>query len=76
VTEVTRAYAAGELEGVKLAEAAGYRMEQVWHTNRDELVCAICAPNDGKGRSQGWTVAGPPAHPRCRCWLTSRMAKQ
>lgn len=75
VTEVTRAYAQGEVESVKLAEAAGYQMEQVWHTNRDELVCPICAANDGKTRSQGWTTAGPPAHVRCRCWLTSRLAQ-
>lgn len=75
VTEVTRAFAQGEMEMAKIAGAVGIRLEPVWHTNRDELVCSVCAPNDGKMRSQGWTVQGPPAHPRCRCWITHRPAK-
>jgi len=70
VTEVTRAYARGEEIAARLSQNAGLLLEPIWHTNRDELVCPICGPNDGKRKSAGWTVANVPAHPNCRCWLT------
>ena len=70
VTEVTTAAAEGGRVAAQVARDAGYHMEPVWHTNRDEVVCTICGPNDGKRRSEGWTVAQVPAHPRCRCWET------
>jgi len=76
VTEVTTAAAEGTRAAAQVAEAAGYTMDPVWHTNRDEVVCAICGPNDGKRKSEGWTVADiPPAHPRCRCFVTYRTGR-
>jgi HK97 family phage portal protein len=70
VTEVTRAFAQGELAAVAQAQAMGFKLEPVWQTNNDELVCSVCGPNHDKPRSKGWTVQGyPPAHPRCRCWI-------
>jgi len=75
VTETTRAYA----EGTRLVQEelarAGIVMEQVWNTATDELVCSICAPNNGKRKSEGWTVDSVPAHPNCRCWITLEVAK-
>lgn len=71
VTEITRAAAEGERIIEQEAAAVGMRLEPVWHTSRDELVCTICGPNDDKRRSEGWTVGDiPPAHPNCRCWVT------
>jgi HK97 family phage portal protein len=71
VTEVTSAYSAGHNIAADRARQAGMVLEDIWHTNRDELVCPVCAPNDGKRKSEGWTVADVPAHIRCRCWKTS-----
>lgn len=70
VTEVTTAAAEGGRVAAQVARDAGYTLEPVWHTNRDEVVCTICGPNDGKRRSEGWTVGQVPAHPRCRCFET------
>lgn len=45
-----------------------------WITERDALVCPICAPLDGTPEEQ-WPEPfrdGPSAHPRCRCWLEWR----
>jgi len=67
VTETTRAFAEGEKVAVAQAQEYGFVMEPIWHTNRDELVCSICAPKDGQV-----TIELPPAHPRCRCWVTHR----
>lgn len=46
-----------------------------WHTSKDERVCPICFPLDGKksdemGVYEGG-VAGPPAHVSCRCYETT-----
>lgn len=72
VTETTRAFAEGEKVSVAQAQAYGFRMVAIWHTNRDELVCSICAPADGKPEPEWGLATGPPAHPRCRCWVTHR----
>jgi hypothetical protein len=43
------------------------RLLKVWHTQRDEKVCKICGPLDGKNQ-RFWAdkyEAGPPAHPNC-----------
>lgn len=71
-TEVTRAAVSGE-EGVaaELREQ-GIDMVEVWQTNNDELVCPICGPRNGKARGDGWD-SPPPAHPRCRCWVTHEL---
>ena len=70
ITEVTRAYALGNLAAW---EASGVVGKSEWRTARDELVCPICAPLHGKQAALGETfdgiVASPPAHPKCRCSL-------
>ena len=71
VTEVTRAYA----EGNKIAwRESGVTEGMEWNTANDELVCPICGPLDGDQVPLDDEFDGgfeaPPAHPRCRCWLT------
>jgi hypothetical protein len=71
VTEITRAYARGSLISQKLLRGYGLNMERVWQTSADERVCPICGPLDGEGEA-AWVDEhpdGPPAHPRCRCWV-------
>ena len=74
-TEMTRAFAEGEQmiyerEGVK---------KWKWNTNRDAIVCPICAPLNGKvvvigepfGDNKGNPIIKPPdSHPNCRCWVS------
>jgi hypothetical protein len=74
VTEVTRAAAMGEMTAFEELKAQGIEMGIVWQTNRDELVCPICAPRNGKKRGDGWQEP-PPAHPRCRCWINLELPK-
>jgi hypothetical protein len=70
ITETTRAFEVGkEIYRDQLA-AQGIRTDLRWHTMRDERVCVICEPNEGKLKSEGWTVNSIPAHPRDRCWTT------
>jgi len=80
VTEATRIYALGNREAWKnsfvdpgLQQATGITAMR-WQTARDNLVCPICAPLNGKQvlLDRGFPVDGdmPPAHPNCRCWLT------
>ncbi len=82
VTEITRAYAEGELEaGIELRKRyPDVQVVKTWFTNNDEKVCPICEPLDGKDvpHDEGWGEGGnpdpegipaPPAHPNCRCWM-------
>jgi len=73
VTEVTRAYSRGNLVAWK---ESGVVSGKEWQTARDERVCQICAPLDGKivelegsfQTAEGLdNVGDPPAHPGCRC---------
>ena len=71
ITEVTRAFAQGNI--LAWGES-GVTEGKEWNTANDELVCPICGPLDGeqvklKDEFFGG-FDGPPAHPRCRCWLT------
>jgi len=76
-TEVTRMYAEGNIAAWK---ATGVVSANTWRTAEDELVCPICAPLANKTvalDSNGFTTEefglglnAPPAHPRCRCWLS------
>ncbi len=69
VTETTRAFAAGQRIVQRELERGGLRLERVWRTSMDELVCPICGALEDKRESQGWAgYDGPPAHPNCRCW--------
>lgn len=43
----------------------------IWQTAEDERVCPVCGPLHD-ARANRWATKfpeGPPAHPRCRCWL-------
>lgn len=70
-TEVTRAYAEASRD---VWQASGVVDGMRWMTAEDELVCPVCGPLAGtvvalNGRfASGFDV--PPAHVRCRCWLT------
>ena len=79
VTEVTRAYAAAKYQVADEMEALGLPQRIVWETEKDDLVCEICAPRDGKAEGDGWTRYGPyglepPAHPNCRCGIMTEVA--
>ena len=72
ITEVTRAAAEGEREAARLIEQeSGVRMIPIWQTANDELVCPICGPRHNKEIEGEY----PPAHPRCRCWVTHELPK-
>jgi SPP1 gp7 family putative phage head morphogenesis protein len=70
VTEVTRAFAAGNMEAWR---ASGVIERREWRTNTDELVCPVCGPLAGRvvGLDESFDegIDLPPAHPRCRCWV-------
>jgi SPP1 gp7 family putative phage head morphogenesis protein len=71
VTEVTRVFAGGNIAAWKETKL----VEMVrWNTANDKLVCPLCGPLNGQVSPIGVPFAGwidhPPAHPRCRCWVT------
>jgi SPP1 gp7 family putative phage head morphogenesis protein len=76
VTEVTRAYAEGNVLAWK---STGYVSGKRWMTGVDDRVCPICAPLHGMEvglDENGFTTEAfrlglyaPPAHPNCRCFL-------
>lgn len=73
VTEATRSFASGNQIAWK---ESGVVDGQRWMTGEDELVCPICSDLDGQvvGLGETWQtedgpVEGPPAHPRCRCYI-------
>ena len=77
VTEITRAAAQGELGVARQLKNEGIEMRKVWQTNKDELVCTICIPLQGKEEREWRSIApgGPPAHVRCRCFLSLLLPK-
>ena len=85
VTEVTRTYAEGQMMAGRemRAQFPEVQVKKQWFTNNDDLVCDICGPLDGEevNFEDGFGVesgeAGlmePPAHPRCRCWMSTYTA--
>ncbi len=48
----------------------------IWFTEQDGLVCPICRPLDRTPEDE-WPspIDGPPAHPRCRCWVEWELQK-
>jgi len=80
ITEVTRAYASGEMAAGNALrqEFPGVRVIKIWFTNNDDRVCPICAPLDGQEAEIGADFEGgesePPAHPGCRCWIETTTA--
>jgi len=71
-TETTAAGTAGEQQFKKQVQREfGVLIVPAWITARDERVCPICEPLDGTVEVE-WGEKfrdGPPAHPRCRCYL-------
>ena len=69
ITEVTAAQSAGSEWATRVG---GLQSEHdIWFTEMDGRVCEICAPLHSLSRSE-WQFrqpSGPPAHPRCRCWI-------
>ena len=69
-TEVTRAAA----EGSRLSYIESGVVEKVViRTSKDERVCQICAPLEGKYGTLVDGVKGsgfPPFHVNCRCWIS------
>ena len=79
VTEVTNASMQGEGVIVDELSKQGIQMIETWETNRDSLVCSTCRPRHGVERGKGegaayWIIRGA-AHPRCRCWINSKLPK-
>lgn len=82
VTETTRAYAEGQkVAGEELKkDYPDVRVTKTWFTNNDEKVCEICMPFDGLTVNldepfvdeKNVEYDNPPAHPNCRCWLSTR----
>jgi hypothetical protein len=79
-TEIQQAVTAGEGafwdEAVRNGDADEAAVFKTWRTVQDADVCPICEPLHGqtiKMRSTFLTSVGarngPPAHPRCRCYL-------
>lgn len=70
-TQTTRAATAGERGALDRWErVTGAVSTATWQTELDGAVCPICRPL--QGTEELWrekVPAGPPAHPRCRCWL-------
>jgi len=74
VTEITNVYAkATQIAGEELAHLhPGVPVVKIWYTNRDDRVCPVCGPLEGKevGINEYFdgNIYNPPAHTRCRCW--------
>ncbi len=75
VTELTQAFAQGNLISWRSSDVV---KRKEWRTNEDELVCPQCGPLADKTKpiddtftnpTTGASMDGPPAHPRCRCWI-------
>ena len=89
ITETTRAISQGEGNGRLIIETnTGRVLESIWMTEVEKFgtdppigppppygVCPICLPFHKK-REPAWHnefPTGPPAHPRCRCFLDWRV---
>lgn len=66
-TEITRIFA---LANAETWESTGFVRQARWNTANDSRVCPICGPRNGLHLDPADTDALPPAHIRCRCWLT------
>ena len=72
---MTRAATEGERGIVDELGKMGITMAEFWATENDDLVCTICGPRNEKKEGDGWTRAdGPPAHPKCRCWVNHEIS--
>lgn len=67
-------------EGANLDPLYKPKLTAFWVTSVDDKVCPICKPlnnvREEPGNTSNWTEkfpSGPPAHPRCRCFLRWRL---
>lgn len=75
ITEGTNAITAGSESAAK--QSGGLSGDDLWITERDRKVCPVCVPLNNQPRSV-WGLkfpAGPPAHPRCRCYIEYAVGK-
>jgi hypothetical protein len=74
IDNTTRGISAGQDSAKRdIQNATGLVIDQAWRTSKDNRVCPICQPLDGRP-SVEWQdrfPQGPPAHPRCRCRLVN-----
>ncbi len=63
-------------DGTIEPQPPGSQIAAYWQTEKDEKVCPICSPLHNQLEQPGvignWTELfplGPPAHPRCRCFI-------
>lgn len=71
ITETTTAISLGERDVVDRMKELGVEIDALWITKQDERVCPVCGPLHNQSMSQ-WEndfPVGPPAHPRCRCFM-------
>lgn len=75
VTETTAATSAGGEAAI--VRTSGFSEEDTWFTEKDSKVCPICVPLHNSPRSlwASYFPEGPPAHPRCRCFLVYKSEK-
>lgn len=69
MTGTTDAATSGSEAGIELTD--GHSDDDTWWTEADQRVCPICQPLH-KTKRENWSrlfPSGPPAHPRCRCWI-------
>lgn len=83
VTEITRAFAQASLIAGREAQKSfpDLKFYKRWYTNADEKVCTICGSfstkfillqDDFVTDGGAVSVEAPPAHPNCRCWMSTR----
>jgi hypothetical protein len=78
ITETTNAVTIGEATVVETMRELGVGVTARWYTKRDERVCPVCGPLHETGPAN-WAddfAMGPPAHPRCRCYLLYFLGEQ
>lgn len=81
ITEVTRAFSAGEQIYQNMLSEMGVETIREWLTSEDEKVCPICGSLDGQSVGPGENFVdddgneynNPPAHVNCRCGVQVRV---
>ncbi len=78
ITETTRATTAGE-DGARreVERQLNVTLRPHWVTAGDARVCKICSPLNGRPLSTlNAYKQGPPAHPRCRCFVRYEVSER
>lgn len=77
ITETTGGLSAGQRaagDDIRVLNP-GVDVALFWRTERDDRVCPVCAPLDGKSEAYCDSIGiGQPAHPRCRCEWVAKIA--